>query len=162
MTEASVLTFSFIITFGFLGYKLRYFINKILNNYIKKIEDNLNQSELLKRRAIQELDEANKKEKQINDIILQKKEEYELKIKEIDDNITKKLKSKIEDLTKNQKDTIKNNISDLTSNVKINISNLIMSCIDEYLKKHYQDNNNNKHEKNLEMIRKIDFKKFIQ
>ena len=46
MTEASVLTFSFIITFGFLGYKLRYFINKILNNYIKKIEDNLNQSEL--------------------------------------------------------------------------------------------------------------------
>ena len=162
MTETSVLVLGFVITFGFLIYKLRYLIDKMLSNYIKKIEDNLNQSELLKRRAIQELDEANKKEKQINDIILQKTEEYELKIKEIDDNMTKKLKSKIEDLTKNQKETIKNSINDLTSNITIKISSLIMSCVNECLENHSQDYNNSKHEKNLEMIRKIDFKKFIQ
>ena len=75
MTEIGVLTLCFVLTFGLLGYKLKGFVAKFLDNYSKKIEDDVNYSEQLKKKAIYALDKAQKEENEINSKI--KDIEYE-------------------------------------------------------------------------------------
>lgn len=92
MTETHILIFGFVITFGLLGYKLKGLVCKVLDDYSKKIEADVNKSELIKKQSIKELDDANKNADEIKKNVFNKKEEAQKKLDIIKVNIDKKQK----------------------------------------------------------------------
>ena len=140
MTEIGILTLCFVFTFGILGFKLKDFVAKFLDNYSKKIEDDVNYSEQLKKKAIYALDKAQKEENEINS-----------KIKDIEYEYIEK---KVSYTSRKQ-----NDYNELLEMTKTSIIKSILSCVDGYIQSNLDIKQMNDAE--LRMLKKVNFKKLF-
>ena len=101
MTETTILTICFICTFGFIGYKLCKTVREVLQKYSQKIENDINESERLKMKAINLLEEATRKEKAISTEIEKRNQLTDEKMHQIKKNFDKKLDKMLENITEN-------------------------------------------------------------
>ena len=108
MTEIGVLTLCFVFTFGLLGYKLKGVVAKFLDNYSKKIEDDVNRSEQLKKQAIYELDKAQKEENEINSTVKDMECEYIEKKTLLEKQIKEKMDKSVEKIMLSHKNRMQN------------------------------------------------------
>lgn len=160
MTETLILTVCFLITFGFIGYKLFGIIKKTLNDYSEKIENSINESELLKQQALSALDDAMRRKKFVNNEIEENNKKFEEKLKTIKDDFNEKLletkKKIIEDNNKKMK-------YEKESSIEV-VKNQIIKAINDIVND-YIDNNLSKKEKEEVMqkaLSEIDFKKLTK
>ncbi len=160
MTETHILIFGFVVTFGLLGYKLKGMICKLLDGYSKKIESELNQSELMKKQSINELDEANKNTDEIQKIVLREKEEAQKKLEVIKQKIDTKTQNTIDTINKNKQIRMNSERDTITSNVKKNISILIADIVDFFVKKSSNIKSSSDVVK-LKLIDKVDIRKLL-
>ena len=77
MNESYILIACFIITFGFIGYKVSGFIKKMLDRYSEEVSNKIAESEKIKIEAVNEFDKAQKKMDELNDNIVQLKRKAE-------------------------------------------------------------------------------------
>ena len=134
MTEIGVLTLCFILTFGILGFKLKDFVAKFLDNYSKKIEDDVNRSEQLKKQAIYELDKAQKEENEINSTVKDMECEYIEKKTLLEKQIKEKMDKSVEKIMLSHKNRMQNDYDELLEMTKTSIIKSILSCVDGYIK----------------------------
>ena len=134
MTEIGVLTLCFVLTFGILGFKLKDFVAKFLDNYSKKIEDDVNRSEQLKKQAIYELDKAQKEENEINSTVKDMECEYIEKKTLLEKQIKEKMDKSVEKIMLSHKNRMQNDYDELLEMTKTSIIKSILSCVDGYIK----------------------------
>ena len=158
ITETTVLLSCFIITFGFIGYKLIGLVRKMLDKYRQQIEDSINESESLKMKAINAIEEAKKKEKFLTDEIEKMKDEANKKMNDIQYNFDTKLRELTEKHINENKDKVEMEKDRIIENFKIQIEECIKNVISEYSKGMSEEERNNAI-KNA--INKIDFKKLV-
>lgn len=159
MNETHILIFGFVITFGLLGYKLKGMVCKFLDDYSKKIESELNQSELMKKQSINELDKANKNADEIQKVIIREKEDAQKKLEIIRQNIDTKAQNTINTINKNKQTRMSNEIDIMTSDVKKNISILIANVVDFFVKK--SSNIESSDVVKVKLMDKVDIKKLL-
>ena len=159
MTETGILMLCFVFTFGLLGYKLRGFVAKFLDNYSKKIEDDINYSELLKKRAIYALDIAQKEESKINSVVKDIEYEYIEKKTLLEKQIKEKMDKSVEKIMLSHKNRMQNDYDELLEMTKTSIITSILSCVEKYIKANLNVKQIN--DAKLKMLTKVDFKKLF-
>lgn len=158
INETTILIACFVITFGFLGYKLAGFVKNVLDKYSKQIEDNINESEKLKMEALKALDEAKNKEKFLTDEVEKIKDEADENMSRIRDNFDAKLRELTEKAINDNKNKIAMEKDTMIEKFKSQIENVIKKIIEQYAV------NLSKEEKNKAFenaIQKIDFNKLF-
>ena len=159
MTEIGILTLCFVFTFGLLGYKLRGVVAKFLDNYSKKIEDDVNRSEQLKKQAIYELDKAQKEENEINSTVKDMECEYIEKKTLLEKQIKEKMDKSIEKIMLSHKNRMQNDYDELLEITKTSIIKSILSCVDGYIKSNLDAKQVDSVK--LRMLTKVNFKKLF-
>ena len=160
MTEVGVLTLCFVLTFGLLGYKLKGVIAKILDNYSRKIEDDINHSEQLKKQAVYALDEAEKEEIEIGATITDMQHEYLEKMALFEKQMKEKMDKNVEKLLISHRNRLQNDKEELLIATKDSIVKSIMFCVDEYIKTKL--NNKQNDDVRLKMLTRINFKRLFE
>ena len=159
MTEIGVLTLCFVLTFGILGFKLKDFVAKFLDNYSKKIEDDVNYSEQLKKKAIYALDQAQKEENEINSKIKDIEYEYIEKKISLEKQIKEKMEKNVEKIMLSYTSRKQNDYNELLEMTKTSIIKSILSCVDGYIQSNLDIKQMNDAE--LRMLKKVNFKKLF-
>ena len=159
MTEIGILTLCFVFTFGLLGYKLSGFVAKILDNYSKKIEDDINYSERLKKQAIYALDNVRKEENDIDSAIKDMESEYIEKQISLEKHIKEKMDKSVEKIMLSHKNKMQNDYDELLEMTKTSIITSILSCVDGYIKANLNVKQVN--DAKLKMLMKVNFKKLF-
>lgn len=159
MTEIGILTLCFVFTFGLLGYKLKGVVAKFLDNYSKKIEDDVNRSEQLKKQAIYELDKAQKEENEINSTVKDMECEYIEKKTLLEKQIKEKMDKSIEKIMLSHKNRMQNDYDELLEITKTSIIKSILSCVDGYIKSNLDAKQVDSVK--LRMLTKVNFKKLF-
>ena len=158
MTETTILTICFICTFGFIGYKVCKMVSEVLQKYSQKIENDINESERLKMKAINLLEEAVKKEKAISTEIEKRNQLTDEKMHQIKKNFDKKLDKMLENITENSNKRIEFEKNILIEQFKDEVRTTISSVVKEYV------SNITEEEKDNAMVKtllKDDFKKLV-
>lgn len=159
MNEVSVLTLCFVFTFGLLGYKLRSIVVRFLDNYSRKIEDEVNYSEQLKKKAIFALDEAQKKENEIKSTIMDMQSEYMKKMSAFEKQINERMNRDAEKLLALHKNRIQNDADEFFEDMKKKIVNSVIFCVNEYVNTRLSCEQRD--EMRLKMFTKVNFKKLF-
>lgn len=159
MTEIGVLALCFVFTFGLLGYKLKGIIAKFLDNYSQKIEDDVNYSEQLKKKAIYALDEVQKEENEINSTIKDMQYEYVEKMKLLEKQIKEKMDKSVEKLMLAHKNRMQNDYDELLECTKANVVKSILDCVNGYIKSNVDVKQLDGAK--LKMLMKVNFKKLF-
>ena len=159
MTEIGVLTLCFVLTFGILGFELKDFVAKFLDNYSKKIEDDVNYSEQLKKKAIYALDKAQKEENEINSKIKDIEYEYIEKKISLENQIKEKMNKNVEKIMLSYTSRKQNDYNELLEMTKTSIIKSILSCVDGYIQSNLDIKQMNDAE--LRMLKKVNFKKLF-
>ena len=133
MSETAVLALCFIITFGFIAYKTFGIIKSLLNDYRRKIEDNINESERLKLKAVNELDVANRRAREIDDLINKNNNDAIKKMQDIRKELTDQLNLSMEKLINENKNKIEIEKKELMLLMQNDIKKNILSIIDKYV-----------------------------
>ena len=133
INETIVLFLCFVITFGFIGYKLAGFIKTKLDNYSRKIADEINYSEKLKFEAVKLLDDAKKQESFLDDKLIKMQDDAKKKMQEIKDSFNLKLKEitekyKSENAKKIELET-NNKLIDFEMQIKSMIEKIVMQYV---------------------------------
>ena len=160
MTETHILVIGFVLTFGFLGYKLAGFVKKILDDYAKKISAKIDESELLKNNSVKLLDDAKKKEKNIENEIEKMKQSADKTILEIKEKFENETDKMITNFISNSEQRIKSDNEELIEDIKEKIKKHIEQTIEQIVNKNIsQEQKDNSIAK---IIAKIDFKKLLE
>ena len=160
MTETTILTICFICTFGFIGYKVCKMVREVLKKYSQKIENDINESERLKMKAINLLEEATRKEKAISTEIEKRNQLTDEKMHQIKKKFDKKLDKMLENITENSNKRIEFEKNLLIEQFKDEVRTTISSVVKEYV-----INNITEEEKDnaiLKTLLKVDFKKLVK
>lgn len=161
ISETTILWLCFLITFGFLGFKLAGFVKKMLDNYILNIDKKINDSENLKIKAINTFEEAKNDLDALSVVLDKNNKETDAKIaaisKKFEDKVEKSL-SKLADENEKQMQYEKKIIID---NAKTQMQNIISSLVKEILYKE-EDTDENKTTIMKKSIVKVEFKKLLE
>ena len=159
MTETTILTVCFLITFGFIGYKLFNFIKQALVKYSQTIEDNINESERIKIQAINILEDAQRREMVIADELEKAMQLINQKMHNIEIDFDTKLKKTLQNLTENSDKKIDFERNCTIDTLKENLKSKIIKTIQDYMEDvpDYEKEN-----ATMQAILKIDFKKLAK
>lgn len=158
MTETTVLTICFICTFGFIGCKIFKLVREVLQKYSQKIENDINESERLKMKAINLLEEAVRKDKSISTEIEKRNQLTDEKMHQIKKNFDKKLDRMLKNITENSNKRIEFEKNILIEQFKYEVRTTISSVVKEYVDNITEEEKDNAMMKTL---LKVDFKKLI-
>ena len=158
MTERTILIVCFVVTFGFIAYKLSVLIMRVLNNYILKIDNDINESERLKLSAISSFDESKKK----LDLIDNEIEKMRLEAEKKDILVQKNFNEKINKIVSKMIDETKKIIIFNNEEVIFNVKQSILQSISGTLRVYF-DKLDEKKKKEIfkKMIFNINFKKMF-
>ena len=159
MTETTILTICFICTFGFIGYKICKLVREVLQKYSQKIENDINESERLKMKAINLLEEAVRKEKAVSTEIEKRNQLTAEKMHQIKKNFDKKLDKMLENITENSNRRIEFEKNILIEQFKDEIRTTMNSVVKEYVNGITEEE---KDDAILKTLLKVDFKKLVK
>lgn len=158
ITETTILWLCFIITFGFIGFKLTGFIKKKLDTYIAEADRRIAESEGLKIKSIKALDEIKRNIDSLGDVIDAENARVETSTNDIKKHFAEKLDAsilKIKNESEAKKEYEKQALFD---EVKDELRKIITESIHEIAGK-IDKKNGNLVEKS---VVKIDFKKLVE
>ena len=143
VNETTILVLCFILTFGFIGYKIADFIKKNLDKYSSDIADKINYSEKLKFEAVRTLDDAKKQENFLNDKLIKMQDDAEKKMQEIKENFKVKLQEIIEKYTSENAKKIELEKSNMLADFEVQTKSIIEEIVRQYVSNMNEDDMQN-------------------
>ncbi|GEM_PF-6763434 len=159
ISETTILWLCFLITFGFLGFKLTGLVKKTLDNYALKIDKRINDSENLKIKAINTLEKAKSDLNSLNIVIDKNNKETDLKMMQMNKKFEEKIEKMISKMTEENEKQQQYEMEIMVNDAKEQIKNIVSSVVKDLLNEEVDKNNGTAMQKS---VVKVDFKKLLE
>ena len=160
ISETTILWLCFLITFGFLGFKLAGLVKKMLDNYSLKIDKRINDAENLKIKAINAFEIAKSDFNALSAAMDKNNKETDIKIIEINKKFEDKIEKIIARMADENEKQKQYEQEIIVGEAKTQIQNIISSVITKILNEATIENSKNSPMQ--KSIVKIDFKKLLE
>ena len=160
ISETTILWLCFLITFGFLGFKLAGLVKKMLDNYSLKIDKRINDAENLKIKAINAFEIAKSDFNALSAVMDKNNKETDIKIIEINKKFEDKIEKIITRMADENEKQKQYEQEIIVGKAKTQMQNIISSVITKILNETAIENGKNSPMQ--KSIVKIDFKKLLE